>query len=280
MFQLGLVGYPVKHSLSPWIHEQFLKVTQLTGMYNLYEINPIKQTFKKEIEQIKERTDGFNVTLPYKQSIIPFLDILDETAQQSGAVNTVVRQHGKWIGFNTDGIGYVRSLKIEYPHLFSSNDIKVLIIGAGGASRGIYYALINEGFSSIDITNRTIEKAMHIVEDSCAETNIYCLEQIQKVLDTYDLIIQTTSVGMKPNEHEFILPVNKLKGGAVVSDIVYQPIFTSFLQQAKAKGALIHYGHTMLLYQALYAFEIWTNKQISIHKLDLRNKLTDILKGK
>lgn len=275
MFQFGLMGYPVKYSLSPWIHEHFLKLASLTGTYQLYEINP-NQQFDQAVNNLKKHLDGFNITVPYKETIIPHLDKLDQAAQYCQAVNTVSYTGDQWKGYNTDGIGYVRSLETEYPHLFS-NDQKVLIIGAGGAARGIYFALATKGFTTIDLANRTISNAEQIAKNQQVQTQIHTLNHVLDVIDTYDLIIQTTSVGMKPNDKEAIIHLPKLKENAVVSDIVYQPIYTSFLKRAKELGAHLHFGHTMLLYQAVYAFEIWTGREIELKNLDIG--LKNVLQG-
>src|SRR5699024_3445380 len=105
----------------------------------------------------KENLYGFNITVPYKETIMNYLDDLDDSAKQIGAVNTVLNNDGQWIGYNTDGIGYVRSLKTKFPQLADAKDKRVLLLGAGGAARGIYYAFMESGFSTIDIANRTVE---------------------------------------------------------------------------------------------------------------------------
>src|SRR5699024_7369883 len=153
-YQFGLLGYPAKHSLSPWIHEQFLQKAGLDGEYSIMEVAP--ESFAAQIKHLKgSELHGFNVTVPYKQKIISYLDKLDELAGKMGAVNTVVNQNGKWIGYNTDGIGYLRSLANRFSSLLEEKKQHILLIGAGGAARGIYYALTKAEFPSIDIANRT-----------------------------------------------------------------------------------------------------------------------------
>jgi len=279
-YQLGLIGYPIKHSLSPWIHESFLHRTNQRGNYSLMEIDP-KKKFANELEILRERNvHGFNVTVPYKEKIIPYLQEIDEQAKQIGAVNTVLCKNGKWIGYNTDGIGYVRSLQHHYPELKKDKGKQILILGAGGAAKGIYAALLKNDFYQITIANRTVEKANALLKKQYSEINnrAITLKEAEKTLSKYDVIIQTTSVGMKPNVTETILPLQALKENVIVSDIVYQPLYTSFLQTAQSLGARIHLGHTMLLYQAQYAFEIWTNKRIDLK--DMENELLAILEGR
>lgn len=224
----------------------------------------------------EKNLDGFNVTVPYKEQIIDYLDEIDPYAKKIGAVNTVQCKDGKWIGYNTDGIGYVRSLESKFPEIQTDKTNRILILGAGGAAKGIYHALVESGYSSITIANRTKEKAESLT-DQQPNNEAITLEAASTRMDTYDIIIQTSSVGMKPNTDEIIVPISALKRGVIASDIVYQPLMTQFLQDAKAQGAHIHLGHTMLLYQAQYAFEIWTNLEPTMHQLD--DQLQDVLEG-
>jgi len=279
-YRFQVIGYPIKHSLSPWIHEQFMKSANLQGEYTKNEIKP--EELQEKFEQIKQDgIKGFNVTVPHKQGIIRLLDELDDTAEKMGAVNTVAYQDGKWIGFNTDGTGYVRSLKMKYDELFSNKENKkILLLGAGGAARAIFYALYKSGFKQIDLANRTTETARDLayLTEGGTETKVFSLSDIEKKTNDYDLIVQTTSVGMVPNEKQSILPIFHVKESAVVSDIVYQPIKTRLLEQAEKAGAKIHFGHTMLLYQAQTSFEIWTG--IKPETNDMDEQLRKILEGR
>lgn len=261
--RLGLVGYPIQHSLSPWIHKRFLHQLNLEGSYQLFETE--KEQFSEMINYLRKyNVNGFNVTVPYKQQIIPYLDHVDGYAEEIGAVNTVVSENGVWVGYNTDGIGYTLGLKHAYPSLFVEKK-KVLIIGAGGAARGIYHALCESQFEHVDIANRTLSKANSLSQlnkSSNVQTDILTFEEAEKNIGDYQLIVQTTSVGM--NEDRMVLSLDNLKRDTIVSDIVYQPLLTMFLQQAKDKGASIHQGHTMLLYQAKLAFEKWSGKEVVV----------------
>src|SRR5699024_9741120 len=149
--------------------------------------------------------------------------------------NTVLRNNDKWIGYNTDGLGYVRSLKSNFPNLFSNQMNRILIIGAGGAARGIYYSLIQTGFRYIDIANRTKKAAQEIVQlkDALTKTNILSLQEAEQTLEEYNVIIQTTSVGMRPNDDASIISLEHLSKDSIVSDIVYQPLTTRLLKQAR-----------------------------------------------
>ncbi|PAD21877.1 shikimate dehydrogenase [Terribacillus saccharophilus] len=275
ILKLGLIGHPVEHSLSPWIHTQFMEQAGVEGEYKLYPIEP--DVFDEKITALLQSgIDGFNITVPYKQRIIPFLDELDPDAAKIGAVNTAVRKNGKWIGYNTDGSGYVRALEQVIP---SQESLHVLMLGAGGAARGIYRALVANGFRYVDIANRTVSKAEQLLQlqEPKSITEILSYKEAQQKLDSYDIIIHTSSVGMSPHDREQIIPLANLKSNAVVSDIVYKPIETMLLRSAKQQGAIIHHGHSMLLYQAQYAFEIWSGQQVVIGELlnQLEQRLTE-----
>ncbi|GAB4073374.1 shikimate dehydrogenase [Barrientosiimonas marina] len=279
-YQLGLIGYPIEHSMSPWLHRQFLQKSDLPGEYSLIELAS-EQLLAEKLQQIKHVPfDGFNVTVPYKQEIIPYLDQLDAHARAVGAVNTVVQENGQWVGYNTDGLGYTASLKQHYPAIFQKQTSRVLLIGAGGAARGIFDGLVTAGLTRIDIANRTHSRAEPIAElgDDNVHSVILTLQEAEQQLHYYDLIIQTTNVGMKPNDKTLILSLDNLREDTIVSDIVYQPIETAFLRQAKQKGAAILHGHTMLFYQALYAFELWTSEKVKTETME--QTLKTVLEGR
>ncbi|WP_431798756.1 shikimate dehydrogenase [Halobacillus andaensis] len=275
MLRFGLIGFPIAHSLSPWIHNRLLEDQQLNGSYELFEIEPAD--FNKEILNLKKKElDGFNVTVPYKERIIEYLDEIDEAARFLGAVNTVKVKDGKWIGYNTDGVGYVTSIADRYPeHLKELSE--VLILGSGGAARGIYYALLQKGISRVDIANRTVAKAEHIIDDlnGREKSSPLSIEEAERKLDKYDIVVQTSSVGMSPNDQQSIVKVDKKLDGALFSDIVYRPKLTMFLKQAQELGADLHFGYEMLFHQAVYAFKIWTNTSPETKKIliDFERKL-------
>ncbi len=273
-YKFALIGNPVTHSLSPWIHQQFLKQINRQGSYDLCEVKK-EADLSEQIDYFKKNNYlGFNVTVPYKETIIAYLDELDLQAKKIGAVNTVLIKDNRLIGYNTDGLGYVKSLEA---HTQLKKDARILILGAGGAARGIYNGLKESAYLSVDIANRTLNKAEEIKETNPrGKTSVITLTEAEKKLNHYDLIIQTSSVGMKPNSTAQLISLKNVSQ-AIVSDIVYQPIETQFLKQAKEQGASVHYGHSMLLYQAEIAFNIWTGKKVSAAKLD--NELKSKLEG-
>lgn len=262
--KLKLIGYPIKHSLSPWIQTTFLERSGLEGSYTLHEI-PSEEIFGEEMKKLREeKVNGFNITVPYKRTIIPYLDRIDITAERVGAVNTVSLERNEWVGYNTDGIGYVQALRDKFPDMDSNRDVPILILGAGGAARGIFHGLIQAGYMNLTLANRTKSKGEDIIKGTSA--SVITLAEAEKNIAAYDVIIQTSSVGMQ--EAKQIVDLSNLKAGAIVSDIVYQPLVTQFLKQAEEKGGRIHFGHTMLLYQAQKAFEIWTNINVDVTGMD------------
>ncbi len=264
MMRLFLIGYPLGHSMSPFIHGLFLNQIERKGTYELKELSP--DHFDEHITILKQSNfDGFNITIPYKVDILPFLDAIDPQAKAIGAVNTVVIQDGHWTGYNTDGQGYVQSLKYHYPHLFHASS-RLLILGAGGASRGIVHALNDQCCASITISNRTVEKAAAIIESLPKKKTYHAISfsEAEATLDQFDAIINTTSLGMEPHVKTQAIHLDRIKQGAVVSDIVYKPFNTALLTEAKLKGAHIHHGHEMLVYQAALAFKLWTGHDVDV----------------
>lgn len=265
--ELALIGYPIMHSRSPWIHEHFFDQIEIEGRYQLLQIEP--DQFDAEINKLRAMSlVGFNVTIPFKERIIPYLDHISPDAEEIGAVNTVVCKNQKWYGHNTDGVGLTGALKIQFPDLFEQKK-SVLILGAGGASRGIYHAMLKEDFANVSIANRTLTRAETLLALNETDITGHALsyQEAEEQLGQFDLIIQTTSVGMKPNSADQVIDLSRLKQGAVVSDIVYQPFLTALLKAAEEQGGRIHHGHEMLLYQGKLAFELWSNQQVTVEPL-------------
>jgi shikimate dehydrogenase len=201
---------------------------------------------------------GVNVTIPHKEEVMQYLDEIDEGAREIGAVNTIVNEDGRLIGYNTDGIGYVRSLKEETGLELKGK--RILFLGAGGAARGVVYALAKEQPAAIVIANRTEERARQLAEamSRFADTKGIGQERIPANLADFDLVVNNTPVGMHPNVDDTPLDSSLLHPRMVVSDIVYTPLITRFLREAQAAGATIHSGLGMFVYQGAYAFEYWT----------------------
>ncbi|WP_026693925.1 shikimate dehydrogenase [Peribacillus kribbensis] len=257
MKKYGVMGDPIKHSMSPLMHNDAFRRNRIEADYQLIHVKP--EDLGEAVNALKaEGAGGFNVTVPHKTAIIPFLDEMDDLARTIGAVNTVVNEGGRLKGYNTDGPGFVQGIKEKLADLASK---KALIIGAGGAARGIYFALVREGILQADICNRTVAKAEGLIEDcpyDCSSRAI-SLEEAEENLAQYDLIVQTTSAGMSPHITESPIRIlTELKPSALVSDIIYNPLQTEFLKQAEAKGASTQNGIDMFVYQGALAFKLWT----------------------
>ncbi|AZV63479.1 shikimate dehydrogenase [Peribacillus frigoritolerans] len=253
----GVMGDPIAHSMSPDIHNDAFEKENIEAVYHHFHVT--KEGLNDAVKGMKALgIEGFNITIPHKTSIIPFLDEVDELALAIGAVNTVVNKNGRFIGYNTDGKGFFKSLCDEI-----SGDIKAkktLVIGAGGAARAIYFTLVKEGVKQVDIANRTKERAAQLVSDCPYDkvSKALSIIEAEESLSQYDLIIQTTSSGMSPELDHSPLKVDQLKSGAIVSDIIYNPLQTKLLREAGEKGAETQNGLGMFINQAALAFEIWT----------------------
>lgn len=255
----AVIGNPIAHSLSPIMHNANFDALNNSSSYEAINISEDQFHLIKEIIDEKALS-GFNVTIPHKENILPYLDEIDEQAETVGAVNTVKIEDGKWIGYNTDGIGYVTGLKQVYPDL---ENAYILILGAGGASKGIANELVKHVHSKLTIANRNLKR----FENWNLDVNQITLNEAEKALDEFDIVINTTPAGMHENK-EVVINLDNLDSRTLVSDIVYVPFKTPILEIAEAKGNPIHNGLDMFVYQGAESFKIWTNElpQIQIMK--------------
>ncbi|KON86968.1 shikimate dehydrogenase [Sporosarcina globispora] len=271
----GVIGDPISHSMSPAMHNDLFKAYSIDAHYQLFHIT--KENLPDAIKGFRAiGIEGFNVTVPHKEAIIPLLDELDPLAESIGAVNTVVNQDGRLKGYNTDGSGYLKGL---LNHKHSLNDKKMLIVGAGGAARAIYFTIAKEGTELLDICNRTPRRAEQIINDCPFRVPARVLnrQEAEGNLETYDIIVQTTSIGMHPETDQSPLSLHKLKPGSFVSDIIYNPLETKLLKEAHSKGAGIQNGIDMFVYQGALAFEKWTGIVPDIERM--RHKVLNQLGG-
>ena len=248
----GIIGNPVSHSMSPAIHNAAFSEKGLNNIYVPLKIADI-DSFMRECRNMDFH--GFSVTIPHKESVLPFLDDLDHTARKIGAINTIVYQNEKLIGYNTDCMAAVMGLECSLKETDETlNNKKASIIGAGGAARAIALGLKEKG-CDITIFNRTIERAERLSHDvQCRFENF---EEIHKL--TSDILINTTPIGMFPNVDQTPVPKNVLKGDMVVFDAVYNPTETRLLREAKEKGCHTVNGLSMFINQAAEQFRLWTN---------------------
>lgn len=261
----AVIGDPIAHSMSPLMHNDLFQHYGIDAHYHAFAIK--EKNLQDAVKGFRAiGLSGFNVTVPHKIAIMAYLDHIDPLAESIGAVNTVVNENGKLIGYNTDGSGFVRGLKSR---LSTIQNKKVLIIGAGGAARAIYFTLGHEGVTEIDLTNRTIEKAVVLSEECPYEvsTSILTLSEAEANLNVYDIIIQTTSIGMAPQTEYDPLSIHHVRENALVSDIIYNPLETKLLKTAKEHGALTQNGIEMFVYQGALAFEKWTGIMPDVNRM-------------
>ncbi|MGN7764451.1 shikimate dehydrogenase [Paenibacillus sp. 22594] len=260
---LGVMGDPIVQSKSPVMHAAALKALGISGAYVPLHIVPGQ--LGEAIQAI--RTLGFrgvNVTIPHKVTVMEYMDRLDDSALAVGAVNTVVNDDGVLTGYNTDGIGYVRSLKAEAAPELSGT--RILVIGAGGAARGIIAALLKDHPLEVIIANRTEDKAKQLAAafQSKGTVSGIGMHEIPAHITGMDIVINTTSVGMYPHMDATPLDPALLREGMIVSDLIYNPLHTRLLTEGQKRGCRIHGGLGMFVYQGAYALEYWTGRSAPI----------------
>ncbi len=264
-----LIGDPVERSLSPAMHNAAFKELGLNCVYAAIEV---PQRFLADamagIRAMK--ISGLNVTVPHKIAVAGLLDELDESASLTGAVNTIKNQRGKLIGFNTDGEGALRALESKIGPVKGKD---VVLLGAGGAAHAIAFSLVRAG-ARLTIANRTAPRAKvlaSIIEQklgAIVKTIPMNRDKLKDALRGADMLINSTSVGMYPNASQTLVTSDMMHRGLVVNDIVYKPLETRLLREAKRAGARTINGLGMLVHQGALSFEIWTGKRAPIKVMD------------
>lgn len=248
--QFGVVGHPVKHSLSPAMFEAAFWEYGIDAKYDLYDIEP--SDLGNFAENARTEMSGFAVTIPHKLAIRSFLDSVDIHAKAIGAVNTVVNDNGRLKGYNTDWVGAQKALE-EYTELEGKN---VVILGAGGAAAALTYACVKSG-ANVTVLNRSFDNAEKLAERfGCEAGRLSDLFQHRA-----HVLIHTTSIGMWPRIHDSLVHEDYFKRGMVVFDIVYNPMETLLVREAKRAECKIVPGYKMLLYQGEKQFELWFGKK-------------------
>jgi len=260
-----LIGYPVGHSMSAVMHNAAFMELGLDFAYHLLEVRP--EDLEKAVSETLRASDvrGANVTIPHKVSVMGYLDEIDLEAVRIGAVNTIVNDGGRLKGYNTDGIGALRAIRERYGDLRGA---RAVILGAGGAARAISYKLA-ENVSEVRILNWTpscaeaLSDYLSSLRECRAEISSDDLsrDSIRASLEGADILVNTTPLGMHPDTEASPVDPDLLRPGLLVFDAVYNPPTTRLLREAEASGSRVLTGVSMLVYQGVAAFELWTGRE-------------------
>jgi len=258
----GIIGDPIEHTMSPVMHNAAFKKLGLNFVYLPFRVK--KEALSRAVDGVRAlNIKGLNVTIPHKVAIIPFLDKLDPLAEKIGAINTIVNDGGVLTGYNTDATGFLQALLEQGVEPEGKTTV---ILGAGGASRGISFILAERGAHLVILnrqSGRAEDLAQRIAKVFEKEVKALALseENLAKVLAKADILVNTTSVGMNPDIDETPIPARLLKPSLIVFDIVYNPVRTRLLKEAEAADAKTINGLEMLVWQGAMAFEKWTGRK-------------------
>lgn len=255
----GVIGHPVAHSKSPNVHGYWLRKYGLKGHYVPIDIAP-----EKLADLLPRLADlgfvGANVTIPHKEKVMEIADLITDRATLIGAANTLIfRKDGRIHADNTDGYGFIENIRQTIPD-WNPKSGPAVVFGAGGASRAVLASLIDVGVPKIMLTNRTRIRAEKLREDFGHRVQVVEWVQAGNVLEEADLVVNTTSLGMT-GKPEMRVPLDGLKPGAIVNDLVYAPLRTRLLATAEERGCRVVDGLGMLLHQAVPGFERWFGKR-------------------
>jgi shikimate dehydrogenase len=289
---IGLIGYPLKHSISPYFHQAALDYYRLDIRYEAWETGPA-QLQDRVNDLRKPQNVGANVTVPYKEAVLPLLDEVDDLASSIGAVNTVVKKDDKLVGFNTDAHGFIEALDKE-GH-FAPEGKRVVILGAGGVARAVGFALVQRKVASLAITDGIFERASALTEnlvryikgaspsskDLEPDVTAFQWQSLSsaKTFNSCDLIVHCTTIGMKHSSQEGQSPLSLevIPKNVLVYDVVYNPWRTPLLRLAQKAGANILGGLPMLVYQGAASFKLWIGREAPVDIMF--NKAEEILTG-
>ena len=270
---IGLIGHPIKHSYSPFIQNFALEQMKLDYVYLPFDV-PAENLKSAVSGVLSLGLKGLNVTLPYKEKIIKFLDELSEEASTIGAVNTIVNDHGKLMGYNTDAYGIIETL---LPFKDKITGTKVTVIGAGGSARAVIYTLLRHFKpEEVNIINRTQQRADTLVNDFSLKMRYDSFHTFElfppdnvEILSNSRLIINATTLGMFPEVDDTITDLEEsFNEEQIVFDLIYNPTKTKFLKMAETQGAKVVGGLKMLISQAAKSFELWTGVEMPTAEID------------
>ncbi|MBU4376964.1 MAG: shikimate dehydrogenase [Candidatus Omnitrophica bacterium] len=263
----GIIGYPAHHTFSPAMHNAAFQSLGINAAYVAFEVKP--KDLGSAMQCLKVLgIRGLNVTVPYKEAVLKYLDDVEKEAELIGAVNTIALKDGKPKGFNTDGKGFVKSLQEEFGILPKGK--RFFIIGAGGASRAISFSLALQGAGRITLVDDAAEKSAALAKAVSRHTSCEAIalkkenKAIKEMVLNSDVLVNATPCGMKVSDPRVIEP-NFIHKGLLVYDAIYNPRTTTLLRDARNRGAVTANGMGMLLNQGTLAFTIWTGKKAPIH---------------
>lgn len=265
---LGIIGYPLGHSISPIFQQAALDAVGIDARYEGWETAP--ENLQSRLESFRgQEFVGASVTIPHKESVMPFLDDVSETARLIGSVNTIVSDGGRLTGHNTDAPGFLRGLKEQGG--FEAQGKRAVVVGTGGAGRAVVFGLADEGVSSMMLVNRTVSRAERLKEEvsqAFPQLRVTVKREMPEGTE-YDLLVNGTSVGMKHTVFEDSSPVprERVVPGALVYDLIYNPEETALLKMAKEEGAKTLGGLPMLVYQGVEAFELWFGRRAPVEAM-------------
>lgn len=264
---LGLIGFPLKQSVSKKFQQAALDYYSISACYDAWEVDA--DQLETILTSLRNQDKlGANVTVPYKEKVIPYLDRIQGFAEECQAVNTIVNADGKLIGYNTDGVGFITALKEDCKFLPMGK--KALVIGAGGSAKAVALALASEGASEINILNRNIRNGGNLARllsklHPSLPTQVIGFDSdiLTPILDGCDIIVNCTILGMKhgPAENASPLKADQIPTGTLVFDLVYNPSLTKFMDEANLAGVSNIGGLSMLVYQGAASFELWTGRK-------------------
>jgi len=267
----GIFGHPVEHSLSPYMHNSAFVKLGLDCVYVAFDIKPGK--LGDAVRGLKAlNVHGINITIPHKETILNLLDEIDNDAMLVGAVNTVINKDGRLTGYNTDVGGFLRAVKEDFGLLPDGK--KIFVVGAGGAARAVVVGLATNRAAEVVIVNRTRSKAdalaqefkNHFPKITFKSLSLRDSRAISTEISNTELVINCSSAGMK-GENPLNLPLGLLPKGACIYDLVYEPSVTPLIKDARDLRLNSNSGISMLLYQGVEAFEIWTGKKAPVEEM-------------
>jgi shikimate dehydrogenase len=264
-----VIGWPISHSRSPLIHNYWIKRYEIVGSYERIPVAP--PDLEKFFARIRSgEFVGCNITLPHKETALTFADLIEEQARISGSINTIYWQGNQLVGTSTDGAGFAENV-IATVNNFTWGPQKVLVLGAGGSARAIVAELLRRGVEKVAVWNRTAQRAEALSQQFGEKVSAVGENALVDATRNADVIVNTTSAGFSGTP-QLDFPFDEVSQKKVVADIVYVPLVTRFLQQAKTRGHLIVPGLGMLLHQAVPGFEKWFG-----HRPEVTRELHDLV---